>query len=87
MTITTLILFFIGLIGMSVIIIRKLPVLAELSSTEERKPFFLKRFMGRTRSGFKGRFKRKEKKDLVFKTEDEPDKFSDDYWRKVRRKG
>ncbi len=92
MTLLFLILFFIGLIGMSVIIIRKIPVLADLSHNEVKgtKPFFLKRLIRGGWSVFKGIFRRREggKNDLMFETENEPkDKFSEDYWKKVRRKG
>ena len=83
------IILLIGLIGMAVIIIRKMPVLAEFSLEQAQGPGFFSKI--RKKGGFlakKGAFKTKTKaKDYIAKhrSKGNKDKFSDDFWSKVRR--
>ncbi len=103
------IIFFVSLIGIGMIIIRKIPVLAELSP-QEIEPEHPKRFREKIKNNRTLRFFSGELllqkvlsgiKVLTLRTEnktsawladsrqrylDKKDKFSDDYWRRIRRK-
>ena len=104
-----IIIFFISLAGMGIIIIRKIPVLAELSPQEiEPKDFkklrekiknnrTLKFFSGelllqKILSGIKALTLRTENKTSAWLANsrqrylDKKDKFSDDYWKRVKRR-
>lgn len=96
--IIALIIFLIGFIGTVVVIRRKIPVLANLV-VEEIEPkiklngsFSLKRFLKRTLSKFRIITLKTENKtsNLLFKLRqksiEEKNKFSEDYWKKVKRK-
>jgi hypothetical protein len=96
--IIALIIFLIGFIGTVVVIRRKIPVLANLV-VEEVEPkikpngsFSLKRFLKRTLSKFRIITLKTENKTsnllskLRQKSIEEKNKFSEDYWKRVKRK-
>jgi len=101
--IIALIILFIGLIGMSMVIIRKMPVLAELSLEEINEPGTLKKIKesiknnGTLKYIFSGVFLQnilskirililKAENSLRQKALENKNKFSEDYWKKIRRK-
>lgn len=103
------IILFVGLIGMGVIIIRKIPVLAKLSAVEIKKPGVLGKLKDKVRNNgtikaFSGEVLlqkmlskirlltlRTDKKTSAWlaqlrqKSIEKKKKFSEDYWKKIRR--
>jgi len=95
-----IIIFLIGLIGMAAIVFQKIPVLAELSAQKVEKPGVLGRFKHKVRnngtiksfspllllqrilSGIRALTLRTEKK---LRQKSIKNKFSDDYWKRIRR--
>jgi hypothetical protein len=100
MTLSVTIIFLIGLVGMAVIIFRKIPVLVELPVEKVEKPGVLDNLKNKVKNN--GTIKSLSPllllqkilsgiRDFTWRTENKlrqksiENKFSDDYWKKVRR--
>ena len=85
-----LIIFFVGFIGMAVIIAKKMPALAELSPEKTKDSVFFRGIKKKGSLFMKGTISKTSHKTKNYLSRfrqislKNKDKFSDDFWRKIR---
>jgi len=85
-----LIIFFVGFIGMAVIIAKKMPALAELSPEKTKDSVFFRGIKKKGSLFMKGAISKTSRKTKNYLSKfrqislENKDKFSDDFWKKIR---